>query len=79
MVGQTACFDDVKELRGVKAPTMNTFFHKFSEMGHKELLLIHMTIPTTLEELCEIEAVYAAIGILDSCGSMDIVHIPLVA
>jgi len=77
MVGRTACFDDVEELCGIKPSTMNAFFHKFSEMGRKELFPIHVTMPTTLEKLVEIEAAYAAIGVPGACGSMDVVHIPL--
>ena len=34
-------------------------------------------MPSTLAELMEIEAAYAAIGIPGACGSMDVVHIPL--
>ena len=73
-----ACmFDDVEELSGIKAPTMNAFFHKFSEMGRKELFPQHVSMPSTLEQLVKVEAAYAAVGIPGACGSMDVVHIPL--
>ena len=77
IVGRTACFDDVEELSGIKAPTMNVFFHKFSEMGRKELFPQHVSMPSTLEQLVKVEAAYAAVGIPGACGSMDVVHIPL--
>ena len=34
-------------------------------------------MPETVEELAEIEAAYALIGIPGACGSMDVVHIAL--
>ena len=77
IVGRTACFDDVEELSGIKTPTMNAFFHKFSEMGRKELFPQHVSMPSTLEQLVKVEAAYAAVGIPGACGSMDVVHIPL--
>ena len=36
-----------------------------------------MKIPSRLEELIEIEAAYASIGLSGACGYMDVVHIAL--
>ena len=77
MVGRAACFDDIDELSGIKPPTMNAFFHKFCEMGHKDLYPAHVSMPSTLEEISEVEAAYAVIGTPGACGSMDVVHIAL--
>ena len=55
MVGRAACFDDVEELSGIKPPTMNAFFHQFSEMGHEHLYPAHVSMPSTLEEITEID------------------------
>jgi len=71
------CFDDVEELSGIKTPTMNRFFHEFNRRARIELYPAHVRMPSTLAELMEIEAAYAAIGIPGACGSMDVVHIPL--
>ena len=56
---------------------MHSFFHQFSKQGREELYPIHMKIPPILEELAEIEAVYASLGLPGTCGSMDVVHIAL--
>ena len=67
----------MEELSGIKPPTMNAFFHKFCEMGHKDLYPAHVSMPSTLEEISEVEAAYAVIGTPGACGSMDVVHIAL--
>ena len=56
---------------------MNAIFHKFCQMGHKDLYPAHVSMPLTLEEISEVEAAYAAIGISGTCGSMDVVHMAL--
>ena len=77
MVGRAVCFDDVEELSYVKPSTMHAFFHKFNVHAREELYPIHVQMPSNIEELMEIEAAYAAVGIPGACGSMDVVHIPL--
>ena len=77
MVGRSACFDDVQELSRISASTMHAFFKDFSKKGREELFPIHVKMPGTVEELGEIEAAYAAIGLPGACGSMDVVHIAL--
>lgn len=77
MVGRGVCFDDLEELSCIKSPTMHTFFHEFNRRCREELYPIHVRMPSNIEELMEIEAAYAAVGIPGACGSMDVVHIPL--
>ena len=77
MVGRSCCLDDIEELSKIKPPTMNAFFHQFSLKGREELFPLHVKLPKTVEELAEIEAAYASIGIPGACGSMDVVHIAL--
>ena len=77
MTGRAACFDDVEELSFVNESTMHAFFHKFSEFGRAKLYPVHVSMPTTVEELAEIEAAYAMLGIPGAGGSMDVVHIAL--
>ena len=77
MVGRGVCFDDLEELSCIKSSTMHAFFHAFNHRARNELYPAHVQMPSTLKELMEIEAAYAAIGIPGACGSMDVVHIPL--
>jgi len=77
MVGQSACFDNVEELSYINASTMHAFFSEFSKKGRDKLFPEHVRMPETVEELAEIEAAYALIGIPGACGSMDVVHIAL--
>ena len=77
MVGRGVCFDDVKELSRVKSLTMHAFFHEFNCCVRHHLYPTHVQMPSNLQELMEIEAPYAALGIPGACGSMDVVHIPL--
>ena len=77
MVGRAACFDDVEELSGISPPTMHQFFHQFSRQCQDELYPAHVKMPSTEEDLVEIESAYAALGLPGACGSMDVVHIPL--
>ena len=55
IVGRGACFDDIDELSGIKPSTMNAFFHKFCQMGHKDLYPAHVSMPLTLEEISEVD------------------------
>ena len=77
MVGRSVCFDDLEELSFIKPSTMHAFFHNFNYHAREELYPVHVRMPSILEELMEIEAAYAAVGIPGACGSMDVVHIPL--
>ena len=77
MVGRAWCFDDVKELSYISIPTMHQFFHEFSKKCRDELYPAHVKMPSTLEELVQVESAYAVLGLPDACGSMDVVHIPL--
>ena len=77
MVGRSACADDVQELSYINGSTMHSFFSEFSKKGRDELFPEHVRMPKTVEELAEIEAAYASIGIPGACGSMDVVHIAL--
>ena len=77
IVGRGVCFDDIEELSGIKSSTMHAFFHEFNQRARTELYPAHVSMPSSLVELMEIEAAYAAIGIPGACGSMDVVHIPL--
>lgn len=77
IVGHAACFDDVEELIRISASTMHHFFHQFSRRCRDKLYPSHVKMPSTEEELVEIEATYAVLGIPGACGSMDVVHIPL--
>ena len=57
---------------------MNSFFlHKVNYHAREELFPVHMHVPSTLEELMEIEAACAALGMHRACGSMNVVHMPL--
>ena len=77
MVVRSACFDDVQELSYINGSTMHFIFSEFSKKGRDELFPEHVRMPKTVEELAEIEAAYASIGIPGACGSMDVVHIAL--
>ena len=77
MVGRASCLDDIEELSYVKEPTMHAFFHKFSEMGRSDLFPEHVQMPSTMEELMDVEASYASVGMPGGGGSMDVVHIAL--
>ena len=77
MVGRGVCFDDLEELSSIKSSTMHAFFHEFNRHAREELYPIHVRMPSNINELMEIEAAYAAVGIPGTCGSMDVVHIPL--
>ena len=75
--GRTACFDEIEELSGINGSTMHSFSHQFSKQGREELYPIHVKMPSRLEELIEIEAAYASIGMSGACRYMDVVHIAL--
>ena len=75
--GRAACFDDIEELSGINESTMHYFYHHFSKQVREELYSIHVKMPSRLEELIEIEAEYAYLGMPGVCGSMDVFHIDL--
>ena len=56
---------------------MNSFFRQFYKQGREEPYLIHVKIPSRLEDLKEIEAAYASLGLPGECGYIDVVHIDL--
>ena len=59
MVGRAVCCDDLEELSFIKPPTIHAFFHKFNYHAREQLFPVHVHMPSTLEELMEIEAAYA--------------------
>ena len=62
--GRAACFDDIEELSGINKSTMYYFFHQFSKQGRNQLYPLHVKMALTSEELTEIEAAYASLGLL---------------
>ena len=56
---------------------MHSFYHKFFKQGREQLYHLHVKMLSRLEDLTEIEAEYASLGLTDACGNMDVVHIAL--
>ena len=77
MMGRGVTLDDIEEMSSCKSSTIHAFFHEFNRRARAELYPTNVRMPSTLVELMEIEAAFAAIGIPGACGSMDVVHIPL--
>ena len=79
VLGMVDClvgFDDLEELIGISVSSMQDFVHSFSKHCRDDLYPLHVKMPSTLEELTEVEASYAALVIPGACGSMEVVHIP---
>ena len=53
---------------------MHMIFHKFSEMGRSYLYPEHVQMPSTMADLVDIEASYAAIRIPGAGGSIYVAH-----
>ena len=56
---------------------MHSFPHKFSKQVREQLYPLHVKMPSRLEDITEVEAAYASLGLSGACGSMDVVHISL--
>ena len=77
LVGHAACVDDVQELKCITTLTLHQFFHELSKKCRNDLYPAHVKMPSTEDELVQIESAYAVLGLPGACGSMDVVHIPL--
>ena len=75
ILGRATCFDGILELSGISVSTMQRFFHEFTAWFRKEVYPKFVSTPTTLSELMDIQAAYAALGLPGAIGSMDVVHL----
>ena len=74
ILGRATCFDGITELSGIAVTTMCTFFHKFTAWFRSDIYPIFVHMPKDRDELAELVAPYALLGIPGAFFSMDVVH-----
>lgn len=74
ILGRASCFDGITELSGVAVTTMWAFFHKFTAWFRRYIYPIFVHMLKNKDELAELAAPFALLGIPGAFFSMDVVH-----